>query len=94
MKSILNKLHAFFITGWVPIELRLRIGRVYVSFTFSKLDVRSPTIGATMTADLRRSTFFFILEAYAGVIGLSVDAYTKPNPLIRDGEATVENAAN
>ena len=76
MKSILNKLHAFFVKGWVPLELRLRVGHVFVNFTFFKLDVRSPTIGATLSMDLRRSTFFFILEAYAGFIGLSIDAYT------------------
>ena len=74
--KILNLLHAFFVKGWVPIELKLRVGRVIISLCFSKLDVRAPTIGATMTADLRRSSFFFILEAYAGVFGLSVDAYT------------------
>ncbi len=76
MKSILNKLHAFFVKGWVPIELNLRVGRVNINIAFSKLDARAPTIGLTASANLRRSTFFFILEGYAGFFGLTIDAYT------------------
>lgn len=75
MKSILSKLHAFFILGWVPLELHLRVGTIHINLSLQKLDVRSPTIGATLSADFRRQSFFLVFEGYAGLVGLSIDAY-------------------
>ncbi len=72
MKSILNLLHAVFVAGSIPINFRGRVGNVNVGIMLSKMDVRQPALGVTLSANLR-SPFLFFLELYVGVIGLTID---------------------
>ena len=77
MKTILSMLHAFFIQGWIPLDFHLHVGPIHLNLTLAKLDVRSPTIGATVSGNFRsRSSFLLVFEGYAGFVGLSVDVYS------------------
>ena len=77
MKTILSMLHAFFIQGWIPMDFHLHVGPIHLNLTLVKLDVRAPTIGATVSVNLHtRSSFLVVVEGYAGFVGLSVDVYS------------------
>ena len=76
MKTILSMLHAFFIQGWIPMDFHLHVGPIHLNLTLVKLDVRAPTIGATVSVNFHtRSSFLLVFEGYAGFLGMTLDVY-------------------
>jgi hypothetical protein len=71
-KAILQFLYDTLISGWTPVTVEVRLGSFVLSVLVHKLDVRAPTVGATVSAHLK-SPFFMVIEGYAGMFGVTID---------------------